>query len=144
MNPPEKKMKLPFIEPFSSDDRAFFVQEEVVFREACERWNEYLVGYFISGNPTFKVVPSAAKSVWGKIGLEEVLADNSGFYFFKLPGAQVRSKKEGLGCFLEKPSSCNNGLRSISFARLSIARSPCGLSFTRSPYLFGRVGVQMV
>ncbi|KAL9265874.1 hypothetical protein AKJ16_DCAP22534 [Drosera capensis] len=50
-NPLEKKMKLSFVEPASQGDVPIFVPDEGLLKETHERWNEYLVGYFINGNP---------------------------------------------------------------------------------------------
>lgn len=89
-NPLEKKMKLSSVEPASQGDVPVFVPDKGVLREVHERWNEYLVGCFVSGDSGYKMMEVAAKGLWNKYGLEEVLADNSGFFFFKVLTAKAR------------------------------------------------------
>ncbi|GAB2216899.1 hypothetical protein Droror1_Dr00000047 [Drosera rotundifolia] len=86
-NPLEKKMKLSFMELTSQGDVPIFFPDEGVLKET----HKYPVGYFVNGNPGYKMVEAAAKGFWSKYGLEEVLAANSGFFFFKVLIAEARS-----------------------------------------------------
>lgn len=91
-NPLEKKMRFSFVQSTSSGDMSLFEPDEGILKEAQEKCCDYLLGYFINGNPGFKMVEAAVKGFWGKMGLEEVLADNSGFYIFKILGVHARFK----------------------------------------------------
>ncbi|KAL9254620.1 hypothetical protein AKJ16_DCAP13132 [Drosera capensis] len=74
----------------------------------------------------FKMVKAAVKGFWVKMGLEEVLADNSDFYFLKIPGAHASSKILEGGPWLPYASLIGTPLYADSFAenrtRLDFAR----------------------
>ncbi|KAL6991711.1 hypothetical protein U1Q18_009822 [Sarracenia purpurea var. burkii] len=47
-----------------------------------ESWTNCIVGYFMGEDMAFGLVRATAKTLWGRLGLEDVYGNNNGFYFF--------------------------------------------------------------
>lgn len=89
-NPMGKKMKMDYVEPVMDGEQPIFMPKEEVIEQAKKKWENYIVGYFISGSLAIASVERVARGYWSKLGLGRVLADTSGFYFFEVPDANER------------------------------------------------------
>ncbi|KAK3229882.1 hypothetical protein Dsin_001763 [Dipteronia sinensis] len=54
-----------------------------VAEDGSKAWKNCLVGYFIEKKLPFSLVNNIAMRLWGNRGLQEVLANDKGFFFFK-------------------------------------------------------------
>ncbi|XP_071739508.1 uncharacterized protein [Rutidosis leptorrhynchoides] len=57
-------------------------------REASERYGHTLYGYFLGNRVAFPVVQNYVRNVWGKYGLEKIMMNLKGFFFFKFTTEQ--------------------------------------------------------
>ena len=48
-----------------------------------KEWENTLVGYFIGRRLPYSFVKSATATLWSKVGLRDILATDSGYFFFK-------------------------------------------------------------
>ncbi|KAK3221994.1 hypothetical protein Dsin_009019 [Dipteronia sinensis] len=54
-----------------------------VAEDGSKAWKNCLVGYFIEKKLPFSLVNNIEMRLWGNRGLQEVLANDKGFFFFK-------------------------------------------------------------
>ncbi|KAK3218469.1 hypothetical protein Dsin_012439 [Dipteronia sinensis] len=86
-----------------------------IAENGSKAWKNCLVGYFIEKKPLFSLVNNIAMRLWGNRGLQEVLANDQGFFFFK---------------FLDD-EACSNVLESvISAVNSEIEPSLCHTNLT--------------
>jgi len=86
------------IQPVVEDGRVRVKPPQGIAEEGCAIWENTLVGYFLGQRLAYPAVNSIAQRLWGKLGLEEVLSSDNGFYFFKL------KSEENLGIVLDRAS----------------------------------------
>lgn len=77
-------MKLSFIQPLKSsmDGKIIIKPPSSKAHTGKEHWNTTLVGFFLDKLP-FSLVQNGAYKYWGSKGLDEVLANANGFFFFR-------------------------------------------------------------
>ncbi|KAK3204591.1 hypothetical protein Dsin_018637 [Dipteronia sinensis] len=81
--PTSRPMNLKYYQPFQSGNRKCVSPLMEVAEDGSKAWKNYLVGYFIEKKLTFSLVNNIAMLLWGNRGLQEVLANDKGFFFFK-------------------------------------------------------------
>ena len=74
---------LKFYKPKESSKRGCVDMPLDVTLNGSKKWESTLMGYFIDKKLPYSLVSKAAYRFWGKVGLNEVLATESGYYFFK-------------------------------------------------------------
>jgi len=74
---------LKFYKPDDGNARNCIEMPVAVTKEGSKKWESTLMGYFIEKKLPYSLVSKAAYRYWGKVGLSEVLATESGYFFFK-------------------------------------------------------------
>ncbi|KAL9271013.1 Beta-amyrin synthase-like protein, partial [Drosera capensis] len=108
-DPMERKMKMQFFEPVRKDSIIMVIMVEPpaeVVAESVSKWQDCLVGYFVGKRLPFKSVDIAVRKLWNKYGLSEILTDDNGFYYFRVPDAQARLKILDVGMWLMFDRPC--------------------------------------
>ncbi|KAK3189539.1 hypothetical protein Dsin_029100 [Dipteronia sinensis] len=81
--PTSRPMNLKYYQPFQSGNRKCVSHPMEVAEDGSKAWKNCLVGYFIEKKLPFSLVNNIAMHLWGNRGLQEVLANDKGFFFFK-------------------------------------------------------------
>ncbi|KAM2473942.1 hypothetical protein PS1_006716 [Malus domestica] len=76
-------LNLHYCQPKVVGNRKVVCPPITVAAEAAKEWRHCLVGYFIDKKLPFSAVCILAKKLWANKGLVDVLAKDSGFFFFK-------------------------------------------------------------
>ena len=74
---------LSYIKPREGLDRKIVSMPKEVRIEGSFAWKNTLVGYFIGKKLPFSYVKNGTARLWSKLGLRDMVATDSGFYFFK-------------------------------------------------------------
>ncbi|KAF7126514.1 hypothetical protein RHSIM_Rhsim11G0120400 [Rhododendron simsii] len=78
------RMNLRYCPPSIVNDKLCVTIPEGVDVSGVDKWKDWVVGYFVDRKLPFTVVQSIAKNIWRKFGIAEVLANEDGFFFFRL------------------------------------------------------------
>lgn len=62
-----------------------------------DKWKNNLVGYFLNKKLPFYVVRTIAMRIWGKLGLQEVLSNDHGFFLFLFSQEDALNKIQDSG-----------------------------------------------
>ncbi|KAK3218488.1 hypothetical protein Dsin_012458 [Dipteronia sinensis] len=81
--PAIRPMNLKFYQPSYCGNRKCVSPPLEITENGSKAWKNYLVGYFIEKKPHFSLVNNIAMRLWGNRGVQEVLANDRGFFFFK-------------------------------------------------------------
>ncbi|KAK3212588.1 hypothetical protein Dsin_017294 [Dipteronia sinensis] len=81
--PTSRPMNLKYYQPFQSGNRKCVSPPMEVAEDGSKAWKNWLVDYFIEKKLPFSLVNNIAMRLWGNHGLQEVLANDKGFFFFK-------------------------------------------------------------
>jgi len=74
--------QLDYIKPESNDITIVDIPDCVI-SEGAREWDTTLVGYFLGRRLPYSLVSNSAHRMWDKFGLYEILATDSGYFFFK-------------------------------------------------------------
>lgn len=80
-----------YIPPTIVGGRPIMIVSDEILEAAHPKWKECLVGYFVGKRLRFKLVESAVKHIWGT-HLSEVMVNDDGFYFFRIPDDEFRRR----------------------------------------------------
>ncbi|XP_071699756.1 uncharacterized protein [Rutidosis leptorrhynchoides] len=79
-----KKVNFRFIEPLSNKEEDIDVELPISsVLEVNERYSNTLYGYFLGKRIAYPVVKNYVTNVWKKFGLEKIMMNARGFFFFK-------------------------------------------------------------
>ena len=56
---------------------------KAIISEGSRKWEDTLVGYFIGKKLPYSLVKTATARLWTKLGLTDMLATDSGYFFFQ-------------------------------------------------------------
>ncbi|XP_071739438.1 uncharacterized protein [Rutidosis leptorrhynchoides] len=122
-----RKVNFRFIEPISNlDDGVDVAIPLSSVREATERYSHTLYGYFLGKRVAFPVVHNYVMNVWRKYGIEKIMMNSKGFFFFKF------SSKQGMMDVMENgpwiirtiPIILNQWTPSVSLTKEDLTRVP--------------------
>ncbi|KAK3193227.1 hypothetical protein Dsin_024537 [Dipteronia sinensis] len=81
--PTSRPVNLKYYQPFQSGNRKCVSPPMEVAEDSSKAWKNCLVGYFIEKKLPFSLVNNIAMCLWGNRGLQKVLDNDKGFFFFK-------------------------------------------------------------
>ncbi|KAG5552844.1 hypothetical protein RHGRI_010824 [Rhododendron griersonianum] len=76
------RVNLEFIPPHVINDRIVVSPPAEVEEQGLGRWKNCLVGHFLDKKVPFQMVRAITMKIWEKFGISDVLANDSGFFFF--------------------------------------------------------------
>lgn len=76
-------MCLKFHPPLIKDAQVVVCPPVEVVEAGASKWADCVVGYFLDKQLPFSAVESIAKRIWRKFGIQQVLSNDKGFFFFK-------------------------------------------------------------
>ena len=76
-------IKLKYTKHARTGDRLKLSMPDELLIEGSKAWDTTLVGYFIGKRLPFSLVKSVSNRLWNKVGLSDMYATESGYFFFK-------------------------------------------------------------
>lgn len=77
------RMKLFYQPPIIREARVVVCPPDGIIDEGVSRWSGCVVGYFLDKGLPYTSVRNIATNIWKKYGIEKVLSNEHGFFFFK-------------------------------------------------------------
>ena len=75
--------QLNYIKPTNPSQRHIVKVPKTIVAEGCRKWEHTLMGYFIGRKLPYSLVKTATSRMWTKLGLVDMLATETGYFFFK-------------------------------------------------------------
>ncbi|KAG5529142.1 hypothetical protein RHGRI_029723 [Rhododendron griersonianum] len=103
------RMKLSYHPPQIKEARVVVCPPPEVVEAGVSQWKDCVVGYFLDKQLPFSAVESIAFQIWKRFGIQKVMSNNQGFFFFKFSQVDGHEK---VGSILPDTFDveCSNGL----------------------------------
>ena len=75
--------KLHYIKPNRNQKNVIIKMPKAITEVGSREWDNTLVGYFIGRKLPYSLIKNATSKLWSKAGLVDMLATDSGYFFFK-------------------------------------------------------------
>ena len=86
---PPTQFKLTYMKPLDHSQRHIIRVPKEIVAQGSRKWEHTLVGHFIGKRLPYSLVKNATTRMWNKMGLEDMLATDSGYFFFKFISKEV-------------------------------------------------------
>ncbi|XP_058202838.1 uncharacterized protein LOC131317296 [Rhododendron vialii] len=127
MDPGGPRMKLSFHPPQVKEAKVVVCPPEDVVEAGIAKWNNYVVRYFLDKKLPFGAVSNTAFQIWKKFGIQKVMSNEQGFFFFKFSQVNAHKRVIAAGPWLFgdkllvlKPWTPQMELRKEQFAKVPI------------------------
>ncbi|KAG5544422.1 hypothetical protein RHGRI_016994 [Rhododendron griersonianum] len=126
-DPSGPRMKLSFHPPQVKEARVVVCPPEDVVEAGIAKWNNCVVGYFLDKKLPFGAISNIAFRIWKKFGIQKVMSNEQGFFFFKFSQVDAHKRVIAAGPWLFgdkllvlKPWTPQMELRKEQFAKVPI------------------------
>ncbi|XP_071704187.1 uncharacterized protein [Rutidosis leptorrhynchoides] len=143
----DKKINFRFIEQQQADDEVDVVLPIESVLEAADRYSNTLVGYFLGNRLPFPVVQQYVKNTWSRFGLEKVMMNGKGIFFFKFASEQglISVLEGGPWMIRNAPIILNKWSPRHVLAKEDVTKIPVWVNLYNVPLAgFTEVGLSMI
>ena len=85
------RFPMTFYKPEESKQRGKIDMPVAITKDGSKKWENTLVGYFIDKKLPYTLVSNVVGGFWGKIGLNDILVADLGYYFFRFSSNEQKN-----------------------------------------------------